>query len=168
METMTLKEARDMRPIGTVASSKNKKCVRILNNLLANEYTLFTKTLNFHWNVTGPRFHSLHAFLEKQYRDLLEVMDDVAERVRILDDYPLSTVKEMKSITSIREKPDKHPSAEVMINELLRDHLLIQEQIKEALAEEGVFDNDQGTEDFLIGLLQKHEKTSWMLKAHLS
>lgn len=146
---------------------QNQIIVHGLNELLANEYALFTKTLNFHWNVTGPRFHSLHLFLEEQYHNLLEVMDGIAERVRILGDTPLSTIKEMETNMVIKERNGNGLSDSEMLDELLNDSVLIQDHIKEKVSHEKVFSHDPGTEDFLIDILKKHEKLSWMLRSHL-
>jgi starvation-inducible DNA-binding protein len=84
--------------------------VECLNAVLANEYSLFTKTLNYHWNITGPRFHSLHTFLEGQYQELLLIMDEVAERVRVLDERPISTIKGMVSHMEIKDGNEKPAS----------------------------------------------------------
>lgn len=146
---------------------QNQTIVHGLNELLANEYALFTKTLNFHWNVTGPRFHSLHIFLEEQYHNLLEVMDSIAERVRILGYTPLSTVKEMETHMVIKERNGHGLSDSEMLDELLNDSVLIQSHIKEKISHEKVFSHDPGTEDFLIDILKKLEKLSWMLRSHL-
>lgn len=142
--------------------------VEVLNVLLANEYSLFTKTLNFHWNITGKRFHSLHKFLGEEYKELLQLMDDVAERVRILGHRPLSTVTEMLSVTTLAESPGRVPSSDQMLNDLLVDHVAIQKFLRRALKTEELFNDDPSTEDFLIGVLKKHEKTGWMLRSHLT
>lgn len=141
--------------------------IEFLNTLLADEYTTFTKTLNYHWNLTGPQFFSLHKFLEKQYRELLEVMDEVAERVRILGHRPLSTVTEMVAERTLSEKGDKDMSAQAMITTLYQDHVNLIMHIREFLESEKALKRDPGTEDFLINLLQKHEMTSWKLKSQL-
>lgn len=166
-QPMTMTKAKHQSPAGSKSRNKNNTVVDVINTLLADEFSLFTKTLNFHWNITGKRFHFLHSFLEEQYRALLEVMDDVAERVRILGERPLSTISEMYTAATIDESPGKVPNADRMLNELLRDHMTIQMNIKEALLTEGLFDEDPSTEDFLTGLLGKHEKMSWMLKSHI-
>lgn len=161
-------ELNQKAPVGEISETSQKASVEFLNILLANEYALFTKTLNFHWNVTGPRFHSLHGFLEEQYRSLLDVMDDVAERVRVLGHRPLSTVREMNNNNDLEEKTSKRvQSSDQMIQELLHDHMLIQEQLRKFLDGDKNLERDFGTEDFLVGLLQKHEMTSWMLKSHI-
>lgn len=161
---VTMDEARHSTPVREVGSHTSSEVVEGLNHILANEFTLFTKTLNYHWNVTGPRFHSLHKFFEEQYKELLSIMDEVAERVRILGESPVSTLREMRSDNTIIETPGKFMSADKMINDLLAGHLEIQRQIQNELELNGL---DKGTEDFLIGLLKTHQKTSWMLKSHL-
>lgn len=166
-ELMTLKEAKRQNPAGPKDKKKSQTEVAILNKLLANEFSLFAKTLNFHWNITGGRFLTLHKFLEDQYRSLLEIMDLVAERIRILGDRPLSSLPEMNSVSDIKESPARAPSADLMLNELLRDHLLVQKDIKQALKNEKLFQNDLSTQDMLIDLLKQHEKMSWMLKSHV-
>ncbi len=145
----------------------NLDIVTCLNGVLANEYVLFTKTLNYHWNITGPRFHSLHTFLEGQYRQLLEVMDEVAERVRIFDQRPISTIKGMYSHMEIKDGQDKVPNAETMLQNLMEDHVTIQNQLKEIVMDKNKCATDPGTEDLLVGLLRKHEMMSWMLRSHI-
>ena len=157
----------EKRPIGEVSNKKVKDNTEFLNYMLANEYALFTKTLNYHWNITGPRFHSLHEFLEGQYRGLLDVMDDVAERIRMMGETPYSTVEQLKNAMDVKERNGRHLSSNEMLEDLFETNLKIQESIKEKLNESEAFQNDFGTEDFLVGMLQKHEKTSWMLKSHL-
>lgn len=152
-------KAKKEDPVGSVVDA--------LNGLLANEYSLFTKTLNYHWNITGKRFHALHTFLGTEYRELLELMDEVAERVRILGHRPLSTVSEMLSVTTLHESPGRVPSADKMLNDLQEDHAEIQKYLKAVLQNEDLFEDDPSTEDFLIKILQKHEKTGWMLRSHI-
>jgi starvation-inducible DNA-binding protein len=147
-------------------NNSTEYCADAMNHLLANEFALFTKTLNYHWNITGPRFHSIHAFLEEGYNDLLVTMDDIAERVRIIGEIPLGTVSKMNETMSLSEKNGKSLSSNEMLSDLLAGHQEIQGHIRETL-ENKQFDVDPGTEDFLISVLQKHEKTSWMLKSHL-
>ncbi len=155
------------RPVTHMNENNIKETSKALNHLLANEYALFTKTLNYHWNITGPRFHSLHTFLEAQYNTLLGSMDAIAERVRVLGETPCSTVKEMMEQMDLNERNGKNMSASEMLQNLLGDHQKIQSLIHDTLEKEGLFDSDPGTEDFLTALLQTHEKDSWMLKSHL-
>ena len=150
-----------------ITSEVTKKNISFLNHLLATEFGLFTKTLNYHWNVTGPRFHSLHTFLETQYRDLLEVMDDVAERIRVLGSTPISTVHGMDVEMDISEKDGSTMSASDMLKDLFDVNIQIQDSIKEVVAQDNRFKKDPGTEDFLITLLKQHEEMGWMLRSHL-
>jgi starvation-inducible DNA-binding protein len=144
-----------------------KEIINELNGLLANEYALFSKTLNYHWNITGPRFHSLHNFLEDQYRNLLEVMDDVAERVRILGHTPYCTVEKMHEAMTISEQSGEKLSGSEMIADLYEGYMHINNSIRDMVSPETAFKKDPGTEDFLIGILKDHEKVMWMLKSHL-
>jgi starvation-inducible DNA-binding protein len=163
-DRVTMSEARHSAPVMDMDPGSSTEVVESLNHILANEFTLFTKTLNYHWNVTGPRFHSLHVFFEEQYRALLEMMDSVAERIRALGESPVSTLREMRSDNTIIETPGKFMSADKMINDLLAGHMEIQRQLKNTL---DLKDLDPGTDDLLSGLIRDHEKASWMLKSHL-
>jgi starvation-inducible DNA-binding protein len=158
----TAQEASEQFDVGTIDLSSG------LNTLLADEYALFTKTLNYHWNVTGPRFYSVHEFLENQYRDLLEVIDDVAERIREIGKQPMGTLSEFSIQTHITERPGVHPETSAMIADLKNDHDLICSEIRRILADESKAVVDPGTEDFLTGLLKKHEEMAWMLKSTLN
>ncbi len=158
------------RAVGVIKDDEAKVTTEFLNHLLANEYALFTKTLNYHWTVTGPRFKSLHTFLEGHYESLLAIMDGLAERVRIIGERPIGTVKEMKSVMDIDEMAGKELNSNEMLADLYSTHMNIQESVKEFLRSdksEKIFESDPGTEDHLVGLLQKHEMMSWMIKSHL-
>lgn len=152
--------------ISNLDHASAEKISNHLNHILANEFALFTKTLNFHWNVTGPRFNSLHNFMEQEYKGLLTVMDDIAERIRFMGKTPISTVKRFSKEMDLNEQNGNDLSASQMLGELFQDNIQMQTYIKEALREEKMFKNDPGTHDFLVNLLQKHEVTSWKLKSH--
>lgn len=138
-----------------------------LNSLLANEFTLFIKTLNYHWNVTGPRFHSVHKFLDDHYNALLVIVDDIAERIREIGDHPIGTIREIQNMSDLAERPGEQPITSKMISDLMSDHEAIQIQIKTILKRVSKSSNDPGTEDFLTSLLKKHEEMSWMLRSHI-
>lgn len=168
MNSISLEQARDKGNSAVLNSEATSALSKHMNTILAEEYALFTKTLNFHWNLTGVRFHSLHTFLGTHYNELLEDMDGIAERIRMIGNYPISTMKEMVQLNEdIEENPGKHPSANQMINELALGHLRIQKKIKMTLKED-LFSEDPGSEDFLVSLLQRHEKKTWMLQSHLA
>jgi starvation-inducible DNA-binding protein len=140
--------------------------VKILNTLLSDEYVLYTKTRNYHWNVLGPQFNDLHKFFQEQYSELTVVVDDTAERARSLGGWSLGTLQEFTQHARLKEHPGQYPTAREMIANLLADHETIIQQLRvdEETAEKH---HDMGTNDFLIGLMQKHEKMAWMLRAFL-
>ena len=142
--------------------------VGVLNALLSDEYVLYTKTRNFHWNVTGPNFKALHGFFEEQYRQLDEAVDLVAERARKLGGDAAGTLEEFLELARLEEAPSASPPpANKMLATLLADHEKVIRQLREDIkACEETYD-DQGTMDFLTGLMEEHEKMAWMLRAHL-
>ncbi len=158
--------AKKMRPVGDVDDKMNATVVDVLNHLLGAEYILFTKTLNYHWNVIGPRFFSLHQFLEKQYKELLELMDSVAERIRVLGEFPYSTCESMAEEARMPETEGGQILPNQMLADLLRTHLTIQQRLKGVLDTEP-FEADMTTQDFVVDVLKHHEKMAWMLKSHL-
>jgi len=135
-----------------------------LNILLADEYVLFTKTYNYHWNITGSNFHDLHKMLEEHYRELLEIVDEVAERVRALGAPSFGTLAEFSQHTRLPEKSGQ-PKAHDMLKNLLDDHESVIRSIREAMKNVVTNHHDYGTENFLGELLEKHEKLAWMLRA---
>jgi starvation-inducible DNA-binding protein len=141
--------------------------VKILNSLLSDEYLLYTKTRNYHWNVLGPQFNDLHKFFEEQYTELTEVVDDVAERARSLGGWAFGTLHEFAQHTRLKERPGHYPNAREMIGNLLADHETSIRQLRMDLETCAERYHDMGTNDFLTGLMEKHEKMAWMLRAFL-
>jgi starvation-inducible DNA-binding protein len=142
--------------------------VAILSRLLADEYVLYTKTRNYHWNVEGPQFNDLHKFFEGQYEALNEVIDDVAERARALGGHAIGTLVEFTRLARLKEQPGRHPSARQMLQDLLGDHEAVIQTLRRDV--ETVTDplKDAGTADFLTGLMERHEKMAWMLRSFLA
>jgi starvation-inducible DNA-binding protein len=136
-----------------------------LSKVLADSYTLYLKTHNFHWNVTGPMFQTLHLMFEQEYNELALAVDAVAERIRALGFPAPGTYRQFSALSSIREE-DGIPKAEEMIRLLVDGHEAV------ARTARGVFStaaeaNDQPTCDLLTQRLQVHEKTAWMLRSLL-
>mgnify|MGYP000563167984 CR=1 FL=1 len=148
-----------------LSEESRKAVVDILARLLADEYVLYTKTRNYHWNVVGPQFAELHALFEKQYEELNEVVDDVAERIRALGHPAPGTLAEFLKLARLAEHPGEPLSAEGMIRALLADHEALVRRLREDLAACADRYGDMGTNDFLTGLMERHEKTAWMLRA---
>jgi starvation-inducible DNA-binding protein len=156
-----------MHPSIGLLDEQREGVVAILNTLLADEYLLYTKTRNYHWNVVGSQFNDLHKFFEAQYNALNEVVDDVAERSRALGGNALGTMTEFLKSTRLNEESGHYPDARNMIANLLADHEALIGHLRvdlETCAEEY---HDAGTTDFLTGLMEQHEKMAWMLRAFL-
>lgn len=149
-----------------IEAKQIKDNTKILSVLLADEHILYTKTRNAHWNVEGTDFHSMHVFFESQYDELAEVIDEVAERIRQLGQSAPATLKEFLQLSRLTEKKIAKNDSQNFIKALLEDQESIIKYIRESVAK--MEDSkDFGTEDFLVGLLEKHEKMAWMLRAHL-
>jgi starvation-inducible DNA-binding protein len=136
-----------------------------LSRLLADTYTLYLKTHNFHWNVTGPMFQTLHLMFETQYTELALAVDLIAERIRALGVHAPGTYREFAALSSIKEE-DGVPKAEQMIR------LLIEGQEAVTRTARSIFPivdrvNDEPTADLLTQRMQIHEKTAWMLRSLL-
>jgi len=136
-----------------------------LSRLLADTYTLYLKTHNFHWNVTGPMFQTLHLMFEAQYTELALAVDLIAERIRSLGVPAPGTYKQFASLSSIKEE-DGIPKAQDMIR------LLVEGQEAVVRTARSLYDvvekaNDEATADLLTQRIQLHEKTAWMLRSLL-
>jgi starvation-inducible DNA-binding protein len=144
-----------------------RKAVSVeLAKLLADEYLLYTKTRKAHWNIEGPDFHSMHLFFESQYAELDEIMDEVAERIRQLGHYAPGTMKEFLDLTHLTEKAVQKNDSRNLIEGLTSDHENIIIFIRENINRFANDLKDLGTSDFITGLMEKHEKMAWMLRAH--
>jgi starvation-inducible DNA-binding protein len=136
-----------------------------LSKVLADTYTLYLKTHNFHWNVTGPMFQTLHLMFEQHYNELALAVDAVAERIRALGFPAPGTYRQFSALSSIREE-DGIPKATDMIRLLVEGHEAVARTARGAFvtAEKA---HDQPTCDLLTQRLQIHEKTAWMLRSML-
>ena len=136
-----------------------------LSKLLADTYTLYLKTHNFHWNVTGPMFQTLHLMFETQYTELALAVDLIAERIRSLGVYAPGTYKQFASLSSIKEE-EGIPKAQDMIRLLVEGQESVVRTARSlyAVVEKA---NDEATADLLTQRIQLHEKTAWMLRSLL-
>ena len=137
-----------------------------LSRLLADTYTLYLKTHNFHWNVEGPLFNTLHLMFEQQYTELATAVDEVAERIRALGFPAPGSYRQFADLTSIEEE-QAQPPAEEMIRQLARDQETVVRTARQVfpLAERAA---DEPTADLLTQRMQIHEKTAWMLRSMLA
>ncbi len=148
-----------------IEEGKRIETAKGLSHLLADSYTLYLKTHNYHWNVTGPMFTTLHLMFETQYNELALAVDEIAERIRILGVKAPGTYKEFAELSSIKED-DTSPEANQMIQGLLSGHEQVVNTAKNILP---ILDggNDEGTLSLLSARIEYHEKTAWMLRSLL-
>ena len=137
-----------------------------LAKLLADEFVLYTKTRNAHWNVEGPDFHAMHIFFESQYEQLDDIMDSVAERIRKIGHYAPATLTQLLKLTHLTEASANNNTSLGFIKELLEDHESIIEFIRGNINPFANEYHDAGTSDYITGLLETHEGMAWMLRAH--
>jgi starvation-inducible DNA-binding protein len=166
MSTTAGAEARAM-PINIgIEESDRREIAKGLSRLLADTYTLYLKTHNFHWNVTGPMFQTLHLMFEQQYNELALAVDQIAERIRALGFPAPGTYREFSELSSVKEE-EGVPSAEEMIRKLVEGQEAVVRTAREVFptAESA---GDQPTADLLTERMQVHEKTAWMLRSLLA
>lgn len=147
-------------------AEKDRKNIAVeLSKLLADSYTLYLKTHNFHWNVTGPMFQTLHLMFEQQYMELSTAVDLIAERIRALGVYAPATYRDFVQLTAIKE-PESVPPYREMIQQLVDGHETVIRTARSAfpVAETA---RDEATTDLLTQRMQLHEKTAWMLRSLL-
>ena len=154
-----------MKPNIGINDAQRAAVVEILNTLLADEYLLNTKTRNYHWNVVGPQFNDLHKFFEAQYEEIDGIVDETAERARALGGNALGPLTEFAKRSRLKEAPGKYPDAKAMLADLLADHEAVIRNLRTDADVTMDTHHDAGTNDFLVGLMEKHEKMAWMLRA---
>lgn len=156
-----------MKSMNVGIPEKNRKeIVKGLSHLLADSYILYMKTHNFHWNVEGPMFNTLHLMFMDQYTELWNALDLMAERIRSLGSYAPGSYKKYVNLSSIEEADEEVPAME-MIQQLLEGHEAVAKTARKLIpaAEKG---NDEVTLDLVTQRLQIHEKTAWMLRSLLA
>jgi len=149
-----------------IAKKDRQAIAKGLSRLLADSYTLYLKTHNYHWNVTGPQFNTLHLMFETQYNELALAVDAIAERIRALGEPAPGSYRAYAKLTQIPED-DGVPSAEAMLRNLVAGQEQVARTAREVfpIAEAA---NDQPTADLLTQRMQIHEKTAWMLRSMLA
>ena len=145
--------------------SDRKQIAEELGKLLADSYTLYLKTHNYHWNVTGPMFHTLHTLFEEQYTELATAVDDVAERIRTLGYKAPGSYTEFSKLSDVKEETGS-PKAEEMVKNLAADHETVSQQAHRIVKLAGEV-GDEGSVALASARIEVHEKAAWMLNAHL-
>ena len=148
-----------------MADTTNQAVIQQLERLLATSYTLYLKTHNFHWNVTGPMFTTLHTLFETQYTELAIAVDEIAERIRALGARAPGSYTDFQRLSAVREETG-HPAALDMIRVLVADQQTVVSLARDLFDAADEID-DQATADLATRRLNIHEKNAWMLRSHL-
>jgi starvation-inducible DNA-binding protein len=139
--------------------------IDLLNQDLSDMYLLLVKTKKYHWDVVGPQFRTLHQLWEEQYEALTISIDKTAERVRSLGGYPVGTMAGFLELASIKEHPGDLPKASEMVLRIMEDHEQVIRNLREHIDSCSEKFHDEGTADFLTGLMESHEEMAWMLRS---
>ncbi|GAB1446139.1 Dps family protein [Flammeovirgaceae bacterium] len=150
-------------------SDKNKQAIADqLSKILADEFMLYSKTLNAHWNIEGPDFHTAHVYLESLYNQQQEIVDTVAEKIRAVGHYVPAQLKKYLELTHLSEKSLKKNDSQTLFADLLEDHESIIQFLRENIKPDADKLKAEGVSDYITGLMEFHQKTAWMLRAHLN
>lgn len=151
-----------------ISDKQRKKVAEALSHFLADSYTLYLKTHNYHWNVTGPMFNTLHTMFEAQYTEQWTALDDIAERIRALGFHAPGTYAQFSKLSSIKEDADTAtPEWKAMVKQLVLANEAVCRTARGGLKTAGEA-GDEPTADLLTQRLQTHEKYAWMLRSLLA
>ena len=157
-----------MNPNIGITEKDLKSASSMLAIILSNEMTLYVKTRKAHWNVTGESFMELHKLFEGQYKQTEAVIDEIAERIGKLGEKTIGTMNEFLKLSIIKESPGAYALSADILQELLTDHETIIIQLRKDIENFTEKSKDFGTADFLTGLIEQHETTSWILRRYLN
>lgn len=157
-----------MRKINIGLTDEQRQGVaNLLNQDLADAYLLLVKTKKYHWDVVGPQFRDLHTLWQEHYETITENIDAIAERIRMLGAFPVGTMEGFLKITSLKEQAGNLPSASQMVERLVDDHEQIIRSLRKHIDQCSEEFHDEGTADFLTGLMEGHEEMAWMLRSFI-
>ncbi len=157
-----------MRPINIGLSEEQRQgVVDLLNQDLSDAYLLVIKTKKYHWDVVGPQFRTLHQIWEEHYEAITMNIDAIAERTRALGGYPVGTADGFLKHATLREHANDLPSANEMVDRLVSDHEQVIRNLRGHVEKCSEEFGDEGTADFLTGLMEQHEEMAWMLRSFL-
>jgi starvation-inducible DNA-binding protein len=156
-----------MKPEIEISIENLKGSATLLNTMLADEYLLYTKTRNAHWNIQGKNFLEMHKLFESQYEALDIIIDDTAERVRALGHFALGSLKNFLEVARLSEQNDDFTDQDHILNTLLEDHESIIRTLRRDITSVADQFKDLGTADFMTGIMEQHEKIAWMLRSYL-
>lgn len=148
-----------------MSKESKEAVVEALSALLASSYTLYLKTHNYHWNVTGPMFTTLHTLFETEYTELATAVDEIAERIRALGAFAPGSYSAFAKLSTVKEENGR-PEAKEMIRVLVSDQEAVASSARRVI-EAAEVANDQASADLATRRLDVHEKNAWMLRSHL-
>lgn len=150
-----------------LSEEQRQGVVNLLNADLSDAYLLIIKTKKYHWDVIGPQFRTLHELWDEHYNAIAMNIDAIAERIRTLGGYPIGTAKGFVENATLREHPGDLPNAEEMVKRLVSDHEQIIRNMRGHIDKCSDDYHDEGTADFLTGLMEQHEEMAWMLRSFI-
>ena len=157
-----------MKPINIGLNDDQRRgSIDLLNRMLADVSLLVIKTRKFHWDIVGPQFMTLHKLWDDHYEQMSTEVDEIAERARALGGYPVGTATGFLELATIKEHPGTVSNATESVSSLVEDHELIIRNYRQAVDKASEQYKDQGTADFLTGMMEKHETMAWMLRSFL-
>lgn len=156
-----------MKPKTSITDSNHLAVADELAKILADEYVLYTKTKNAHWNVEGADFFDKHTFFDSQAKQLNDIIDRVAERIRTLEHFVPGSLNAFLGLTHFTEAKQNGNDSATYLKELLADHESLIIHIKETIPSVSDRYHDAGSADFITGLLEEHEKMAWFIRSHL-
>ena len=150
-----------------LTNKQRQGVVDLLNQGLADTYLLLVKTKKYHWDVVGPQFMTLHKLWQAHYEALTINVDVIAERIRTLGGYPIGTMEGFLKICSLKENAGTVPTTTGMVSQLLEDHEQIVRNLRKHVEHCSSEFEDDGTADFLTGLMMQHEEIAWTLRSFI-
>lgn len=151
-----------------ISEQHNQAIGLLLNTLLADEHVLYIKTKNYHWNVTGLGFNEYHQLFDKQAEEIEDIIDETAERVRQLGHFTAGSMQDFLKLTNLLEHKDAMENPLELVKNLLDDQETIIRTLRTEIPKISEVYKDLGTNDFLTGILEQHEKMAWFLRSYLS
>jgi len=155
-----------MKPNIGVAANHLKAVALELNKVLADEYVLYTKTRNYHWNIEGSNFMEMHKFYESQFEQFDQIIDEVAERIRTIGHYTEARLKDYIKLTHLEEQEYTNDQQQQLKN-LLDDHETIVRNLRNLIEVFSEKHKDEGSADFVTGLMREHEKMAWFIRSYI-
>lgn len=153
----------DQEPV----EKQQRKVIKVLKTLMVDEVVLYTKLRNYHWNVTGPSFFSLHAAFEDQFTQIAELIDEIAETIRQHGSYVPGTMEDFIRKARLSEEPGVYPIAPTMLANLVADHDSISQCLQDDIQMIEQTSGDVVAVDLMTNILKQHQKMAWMLRSCL-